>query len=64
MECPQYQIQRRSLFENLACITKFSEMKDSDKFKLIMSYNYGDTDVCKTVTNFIYQIWEIRKASK
>ena len=55
LECPLYLQERKILFENVGEIMpEFLTKTKTDKFALLMSYHDGDYEICKLVSDFIF----------
>lgn len=56
LHCPKYTPMRQSVFHKLSEFTDVNTMNDSDKFKFIMSYGNGDTEILHCIKPLIEQI--------
>ena len=60
LTCPRHDKERQELFNYLGSFTTFQSLTADDKFKYIMSYNLGDTEVLTHVVDFVNRAIETR----
>jgi len=62
LHCSKYDTERRTLFNRLSMFTSFMDLNENDQFIFLMSYNDGDLEILKIVTEFVNTCMTKRKS--